>query len=181
MSRIIKITENQEKQLKEEQGDSFEFLDSDNGTPSHVGNSQIGVTGKVEDNEYGKPATSDKIGNALTVQGFNRYNRRYGGNVMPIGIRENDVNNDGVDDFYNHDELDILSDGDDENNLMRVPQSVEHKLDNLLSVLKDMPPKQQAMVINKLIETVKLDKIPYSWAKELMLKIQTRNNISKQN
>lgn len=179
MKRVIVITETQKKMLKESETNAFEFLDSDNDVPSNVGNSQIGVSGKTDDKEYGKPATGDKISNSLTVQGWNRFNRGYGRYVTPTNIHENDDNYDGVDDFYNHDEMDVLSDGDDNNNLINVPQTVEQRLENLMKVINNMSPKQQAMVVNKIIENIKIDKIPYSWAKELMLKINTRKNVSQ--
>ena len=103
----------------------------------------------------------------------------YGSNVRPDTIRENDDNNDGVDDFYKHSELDILSDNDDQNNLIKIPKGVDVKLDSLIDSITNLQPKQQAIVLNKLVETMKLDSIPYSWAKELMNKILSRNNIQK--
>ena len=175
MAKIIKLTKTQ---LLEADGTAFEYFDADNSIPSNVGTKEIGVTGKVNDKEYGNPASSDKIANTMTVQGYNRY-RMYGSNVRPDTIRENDDNNDGVDDFYNHSELDILSDNDDQNNLIKIPKGVDVKLDSLIDSITNLQPKQQAIVLNKLVETMKLDSIPYSWAKELMQKILSRNNIQK--
>lgn len=169
-----------EAQLKEIEGDdSYKFLDAENDTPYNVGNSQVAVTGKIDNNNFGEPTTGDKIGGSLTNQGYNRFNMGYGRYVTPLNIRENDKNMDGVDDFFNHDEMDVLSDGDDQNNLINVPQSVEQRLNILINVIQNMTPKQQAMVLNKLVETIKLDKIPYSWAKELMFKINARKNVSQ--
>lgn len=175
MAKIIKLTK---AQLMEAESTAFGYLDVDNSTPSNVGTKEIGVTGKIDDKEYGDPIPSDKIANTMTVQGYNRY-RMYGSNVRPHSIRENDVNNDGVDDFYNNSELDILSNNDDQDNLIKIPKGVDAKLDLLIHSITNLQPKQQAMVLNKLVETMKLDSIPYSWAKELMHKILSRNNIQK--
>ena len=175
MAKIIKLTKTQ---LMEADSTAFGYLDAENSTPSNVGTKEIGVTGKIDDKEYGDPIPSDKIANTMTVQGYNRY-RMYGSNVRPHSIRENDVNNDGVDDFYNNSELDILSNNDDQDNLIKIPKGVDAKLDLLIHSITNLQPKQQAMVLNKLVETMKLDSIPYSWAKELMHKILSRNNIQK--
>ena len=69
-SKIIKLTKNQ---LKETEGTAFKYLDIDNDTPNDVGNSQIGVTGKIDSETFGTPITGDKIGNTMSVQGWNRY------------------------------------------------------------------------------------------------------------
>lgn len=165
-----------EEQLKEMEDNDFEFLDTDNSTPYNVGNSQIGVTGKTDRSEFGEPATGDKIGSSLTNQGYNRF-MGCGRYVTPLNIHESDDDNDGFEE--NDPELDRLSNGNDADNLMRVPQSAEQRLNNLINVIQNLSPKQQAMVLNKLVETIKLDKIPYSWAKELMFKINSRKNVSQ--
>lgn len=171
-NRIIKITE---AQLREAEGNAFEYLDSNNDIPNNVGNSEIGVTGKIDGEEYGSPATSDKISNTMSNQSWwNRF-RGYTNNMRPNNLREDDENNDGVDDFYNHDELNILTDKDDKNNLIKIPNSIEHRLNILIDSLETLQPKQQAMVINKIIDTINMSKIPYSWAKELMYKILAKN------
>lgn len=175
MAKIIKVTL---QQLRESESDAFEYLDPNNDVHNFNGNSEIGVTGKIKPNAYGEPITGDKIGRTMTSQGYNRY-RAYGDRVRAGSIRENDENNDGVDDFYNHDELDILSDGNEKNNLIKVPESAEYRLNNLLNVIEKLTPKQQAMVLNKLVETLDISNIPYSWAKELMHKIMSRNNVSR--
>lgn len=175
MKRVIKVTE---KQLRETEGDAFEYLDFDNDVPSSKGNSQVNVCGKTDDNEYGKPATTDKIANDITTQGYLRYSRS-GVNLMPLRIHETDMNNDGVDDFYNHDELAILTDDNENNNLIKIPQTVEQRLNTLIDSIKNLHGKQQAMILNKLIESIKLNEIPYSWGKELIEKIRSKNNISK--
>lgn len=175
MKKIIKVTENQ---LKETEGDAFKYLDTDNDVPSSNGSSEIGVTGKTDDENYGIPVDSDKVANSMTPQGYNRY-RMYGNNVIPGWVRESDDNNDGVDDFYNHVELDTLSNNNNTDNLMKIPNGTDYKLDILIDDIKNLQPKQQAMVLNKIIETINISNIPYSWAKELMHKILTRNNVSK--
>lgn len=174
MDKIIRVTEHQ---LRETEGVAFKYLDSSNDTPSSNGSSEIGVTGKTDDNEYGKPVDSDKIAHTLTVQGYDRY-RMYGSNI-PNVIREQDDNADGVDDFYNHAELDTLSDGDKSNNLIKVPEGTQNKLNTLIDNIIKLSAKQQAMVLNKLVEKLDISNIPYAWSKELMNKILSRNNIEK--
>lgn len=172
-NRVIKITE---AQLREAEGNAFEYLDSNNDIPNNVGNSEIGVTGKIDGEEYGTPATSDKISNTMSNQSWNRF-RGYSTNMRPNNLREEDENNDGVDDFYNHDELNILTDDNDKNNLIKIPNSIEQRLNILIKSIENLQPKQQAMVINKIIDSINVEKIPYSWAKELMYKILAKNKI----
>ena len=169
MKRIIKVTENQ---LRETEGAAFEYLDISNDNP-YGNNSEISADGKIDNIEFGEPVTGDEVSNTMTNQVYNRFYNTYG--RTPRYVSENDNNNDGVDDFYNHDELDTLSDGDESNNLMKVPQSVENKLEILISQIQKLNSKQQAMILNKLIETLELQNIPYSWTKELMLKLSSKN------
>ena len=173
--RIIKVTK---EQLKETEGEAFKYLDANNDTPSSNGSSEIGVTGKTDDETYGTPVSGDKIANTLTPQGYNRY-RMYGNNVIPGYVRESDENHDSVDDFYNNAELDTLSNRDSSDNLIKLPKGTDYKLDILIDNISKLQPKQQAMVLNKIMETIDLSNIPYSWAKELMHKILSRNNINK--
>jgi hypothetical protein len=107
--------------------------------------------------------------------------------VRPQTMREginvaNDNNNDNVDDFYNHSELDIMSNGDDKDNLTKIPNGVDKKTQILVDAISssNLKPKQQAMVLNKLLEVLNISSIPYSWKKELMLKLKGNNINSAQ-
>lgn len=173
MKRIIKVTE---QQLKETEGAAFEYLDLNNDVP-YGNNSEINATGKLNATEYGEPTIGDKISDTMTNQLRNRFYGYY--NSRPTTIREKDENNDNVDDFYNNDELDTLSDGNENNNLIKMPQSAEAKLNQLVHQLENLNSKQQAMILNKLIEIMDIETIPYSWTKELMLKLSAKNNVSK--
>ena len=71
--------------------------------------------------------------------------------------------------FYNA-ELNILTNNNDKDNLVKIPQSIERKLDILLDSIKqsNLTPKQQAIVLNKIIEELDYDNIPNQWKKELI-------------
>ena len=71
--------------------------------------------------------------------------------------------------FYNA-ELNTLTNGDSKDNLVKIPQSIEKKLDVLLDSIKqsNLTPKQQAIVLNKIIEELDYDNIPNQWKKELI-------------
>ena len=88
-----------------------------------------------------------------------------------------DVNNDNVDDFYNNDELDILSNGDNNDNLIQIPQGVDYKTNMLVAAMNNLNSKQQAIVINKILENVDMNSIPYRWKKELIMKLLSNNKI----
>lgn len=74
MRKIIKLTE---RQLREAQEGIFQW-----NTGSEVencsGNSKISVSGKLNDNEMGKPVDSDYVEDELTPQGYGRYWHGYG-------------------------------------------------------------------------------------------------------
>jgi hypothetical protein len=44
----------------------------------------------------------------------------------------------------------------------------------LIDSMQMLSPKQQAIVLNKMIESFDLSSIPYSWLKELRLKINKK-------
>lgn len=168
--RIIKLTNEQYRQLKEAEDDSFGYLDNGD-FKEYSGQSQIGVTGKVNDEEYGQPKTSDSLADKLSSQTYNRF---CGSAFRPTSIREDDENNDGVDDFYNNNELDTLGNNTSDDDLVKVPQSVQSRMNMLIDSMKNLQPKQQAIVLNKIIESINLSEIPYAWMKELRLKINNK-------
>ena len=85
------------------------------------------------------------------------------------------VEMDKSNDFYdvkgfNNTELNMLTNGNDKDNLVKIPQSIERKLNILLDSIKQnrLTPKQQAIVLNKIIEELDYDNIPNQWKKELI-------------
>lgn len=171
MSKNIKVTEEQYRKLQEAIDNDFIYF-TDDDVKNCNGLTNISADGKLDDNEFAEPVTSDKIQQSLTPQGYNRY-RTYGN--ISHSMREGvDVNKDNVDDFYNNDEMDIMSNGDEKDNLVKIPAGVDNKTQLLVDAIANnkLTPKQQAIVINKLIETLDLSQIPYSWRKELMLKLK---------
>lgn len=171
--KIIKVTE---QQLKETEGKAFEYLDIEDDTTPNNGNSEISVSGKLNDTENGKPITGDKISNTITPQTYNRFHHY--ANQFHNTLRENsDKNNDGVDDFYNNEEMNILNDNDNDNDIVRIPQSVLSKIDLLIEAINNsnLTPKQECIILNKLIMNMKINEAPFSWIKELIIKLRNNN------
>ena len=164
---IIKLTR---QQLTEAEADTFGYLDNGD-FKQYDGQSGITVTGKKDENEWGEPKTSDDLANKISAQTYNRY---CGFAFKPHTLRENDADKDGVDDFYNNDELDTLGNDTNKDDLVKIPVSVQRKVNILINSMQMLTPKQQAIVLNKLIENFDLSSIPYAWLKELRLKINAR-------
>jgi hypothetical protein len=72
------------------------------------------------------------------------------------------------------DNIDILSNGNPDDNLVVIPQDVQHKIDLLINIVKqnNLKPKQQAIVLNKMVEELDTENIPYQWKKILMDKLK---------
>lgn len=165
--RIIKLTR---QQLTEAENAAFGYLDNGD-FKQYSGQSEISVAGKKDDEEWGNPKTSDNFADKMTAQTYNRY---CGKAFKPHTLREDDANKDGVDDFYNNPELDTLGNETTDDDLVKIPVSVQRKVNILIDSMKILAPKQQAIVLNKIIESFDLSTIPYAWLKELRLKINTR-------
>lgn len=171
MQKVIKLTK---RQLQEMNCTDFFYLDTDNDRCSTDGQSHISVDGKVDDINSGETLISDKIANSLTPQWYNRY-RSYA-NLQGRCVREGvDLDKDNVDDFFNHEELDIASNKKDNDNLCKIPQGAEKKTDMFIDAIIPLNCKQQAICINKILDNVDLSSLPYSWKKELYLKLITNN------
>lgn len=173
--RTIRITE---RQLKEAYPDAYEYLDSDSDVKPFDGNTNISVAGKVSDEEDGMPITTDDVATMVTNQN-NPYSYRSSGYARPY-IGEADANADGVDDFYNHDEMDTLSNGEKKDDITRVPDSIIRKLDILIGAMAPLNGKQKTMILNKMVENVDMQQVPYQWRKELALKITAGKNGAQQ-
>ena len=180
MKHIIKLTE---KQLKEVDNKTFTYL-SGSDVSNYDGQTHITVTGKLADDEYGDPTTTDKVSNTLTPQTYTRYGIGGYGRYRNINEEENmDTNNstkdtdddNNVNNFYKKDELDTLGNDVENDNLTRIPEGVEYKLNLLLKEMDSLKltPKQQAIVLNKIIEVLECNEMPFSWKKTLMLKLKS--------
>ena len=169
MGRNIKISREQYRMLHETDEDSFTYL-GNSGFKPYDGYNDITADGKVDGETYsGERTTGDRFASMRTTDGWNRY-RSYG-NVTPATVRESS----GADDFYDvggfrSDELNTLADGNDKDNLVRIPYSIEAKLNVLLDSIRKMrlSPKQQGIILNKVIECLDYDAIPNQWKKELI-------------
>lgn len=164
---VIKLTK---KQLAEAEKDAFGYLDNGD-FKQYNGQSEISVGGKKDSDEYAEPKTTDDTADKISAQTYNRYT---GFALKPHALREDDANRDGVDDFYNNDELDTLGNNTSDDDLVKIPMGVQKKADILIDSMQMLSPKQQAIVLNKLIESFDLSSLPYAWLKELRLKINTR-------
>ena len=171
MPKNIKITEKQYKRIQEEIDNDFIYF-TNNDTKPYDGQVNISANGKIDGETYANPTTTDKVQQSLTPQGYGRY-RSYG-NISPRTMREG-VELDQSNDFYdmkgfNNAELNTLTNGDSKDNLVKIPQSIEKKLDILLDSIKqsNLTPKQQAIVLNKIIEELDYDNLPNQWKKELI-------------
>lgn len=166
-NHIIKLTK---QQLAEAEEDAFNYLGNGD-FKQYNGQSEISVPGHENNEEMGDEKSTDAFADKMSSQTYNRY---AGFALRPHTLRENDTNQDGVDDFYNNDELDTLGNGDESDDLVKVPESVQRKMDILISSMQNLTPKQQAIVLNKIIESFDLSSLPYAWLKELRLKINKR-------
>lgn len=172
MNKVVKITR---QQFNEAEGDDmFQYLDWNDGDRPFSAQSEISADGKMNSGGNGDPLTTDKVAAMVTPQSALRYKGFFGRQRGIMSMREdNDRNGDGVDDFYNDKELDTLSDGNKDNDTTRVPSSVLKKLDMLIDAIAmaALKPKQVAMVMNKVIENMNFETVPFSWRKELSMKI----------
>lgn len=174
MGKTIKLTQ---KQLKEGE-EAFKFIYSSD-TPICNGNSEISVAGKLNNKEDGDAFTTDKFASMNCPQAYNRYGNygyRYGRSNELREDANNDEDNDGVDDFYNNDEIDILGDYDKSNNLTKIPHGVETKTNVLLNACQSLTPKQKAIVLNKILETWDLSSLGYNIKKLLLKKVVVKGD-----
>ena len=168
MSKNIKISEEQYK-LLQETDETFTYVGDTESKPFD-GYGNITADGKI-DGETAAPekTTADRIGKMRSVDGWNRY-RSYG-NVYPTTMREQDERNDFYDvNGFQSKELNTLTNDNEKDNLIKIPYSIERKLNILLDSIKELnlTPKQQCIILNKVIETLYYDAIPYQWKKELI-------------
>ena len=168
MKKIIKITK---RQLNEFETGDFGYWDAENDThPFDI--SRITADGYMNDEEFGDRTTTDDFAGPQTPQGF--FNRRYGMMTNRMNEQSNQSN-----DFYDtqgfqNQELNILTNNDDKDNLVKIPQTILSKLKILLDSVRqlNLKPKQQAIILDKFVEELDYDNIPTQWKKELINKIK---------
>ena len=187
MKNIIKLTE---RQLHEIEGVSFEYIDGNDETNEYDAATEIAVNGTpgvtiaggLED-IYND--TSDDIAAQITRPGWSALYGMYGSGRRlheqqnqqqpQQQVNPEDKNGDNVDDDYTkqNGNLDTLSNGNPTDNLAVVPQTTLDKADLLLNAMRTekLSGRQCAIVLNKIIENIDFSGVPYSWKKELRLKI----------
>ena len=160
--KIIKLTK---KQLKEAEGNSFDYLNNSD-TKSHNGQTEISANGKLNDDEYGNPITTDKASSTLTPQTYNMYGS-YAQNRHKSIYEDVD---DGINTFYAQDELDDLSDGDKTNDNTKIPRSIIDYADRFLEKINNshISDRNKAMVLYKIIKELSIKNIPESWIKNII-------------
>jgi hypothetical protein len=167
--KVIVVTEQQIKEAGEE---TFSYLDASNDMNPNGNEKEITADGQLSDKEYGNPVTTDKIGKTITNQCYGSYGYMWTGRMR----ESTDKDGDGIDDFYNNSELDILSNGNSNDDLVKIPEGVDYKVNNLVTACQNLSPKQKAIVLNRFIESFDLNEVPYSWKKEMILKIRSAKN-----
>lgn len=154
-----------------------------NDDTSRFNDSQISADGyETNGDEFGDPLMTDKYAGMISPQ--NRLTR-FGG-VRSHCLKEDDESNinkhdiqgsfgvpDGVTDTQN---LDDLSDGDDTNDQMVIPKTVDDRVELLINTCKGLTAKQCAMVLNRVIEGLNLKGMPIHSQRELMTKIKANAN-----
>lgn len=177
MGRIIKITEEQFRKIQETIDDEFVGFSNSDVKP-YDGHTNISADGKLNGEENGNPMPSDKMSKSLTPQSYSRYNSY--GRIMPRSIREDHTSNHNINaDFksfgvHTDDTLDLLSNGDNDDDLTIIPNGIDEKTEGLINLITSskLTCKQQAIILNRFIEGLDITGIPYQWKKELMAKIK---------
>lgn len=183
--RIIKLTE---RQLREAQNDTpFQYL-SDNTTPQYSGNRNIEVANKVNANEFGNPGqnTTDDIADTKANVGYSRYSSSFGycggriheaeGQDGQENYPDQDVDDDGITNFYENFANNTLDDENPQNNTTVVPNTILQKVDILLNAIKqaELNPRQQAMIASKIMDQLDLEDLSMGSLKNLSLHLKSR-------
>jgi len=189
MARNIKITEKQYRKLMETSENDFSYI-TDNDT-KYCDGSVVSASGKKETGKNGKPVIADEIQMSLTPQTWNRY-RTYG-NITPrqmsegvsVGNDSNQADDTGeVNANFNstNKELNTLTNNDTKDNLVKIPQGIQNKINILLDEINrsHLSPKQKAIVLNKLIEELNTDSTPYRIQRKWKNDIRNNKKISNQ-
>ena len=177
MKKTIKITEAQKARLKE-----MLFPNgSDSASPMRqYHDSHVTADGYVNDTDGGaEPLTGDRLGKMMcknypfgTAYYHTVYARPLGEAEMSDMYNQEDADNDGVEDTYNHSDTNYEQFGD----FNEIPESIKKDLGKLVDSLKTvtLTPKKQLMVLNYIIDTAGLKNLPSSYKKETMKKIAAK-------
>lgn len=171
MKRIIKVTETQ---LRETEGNAFNYLDASDNSKPFNGQSTITAQGKLSGEENAEPIFTDRISKQRTPQAWARY-RVYGNiNMAPHavpniyeGVKIDNQNNGGIENngIKDFDErvsmmgqgngLETMSDNDSNNNLCVIPNGIDRATNILINMINsyNLNPKQIAMVLDKIQES----------------------------
>ena len=195
IKRTIKLTT---EQINETVGYIF---DTDNETPQF--DWSITSTSKILPNEYGEPTTTDKVGKSLAHNRYGWYTSNWRGNTyrdLYNNLSENTqptqtttntnqmkqagkANNAAEKtlafaDRATNGRVDDLSDNDPHDDRQVVQASVEQAADVLVDKLAQAmaSPKQQAIILNKIIERCNLKSLPIEWKKRLIAAIGMSDN-----
>ena len=177
MKKTIKITEEQKARLKEmlfpNGSDSADDMREYHG-------SFVTADGYVNDTDGGaEPLTGDRFSHMMcknypfgTAYYHTAYARPLGESEISDLHNQEDADDDGVEDSYNHADANYRQFG----NFNEIPESVKVHLDRLVDSLKSvtLTPKKQLMVLNYIIDNAGLNNIPSSYKKETMKKIAAK-------
>lgn len=182
--KIIKITEEQKRKLKEA---LFNYGTGSEDTTTEYGHSKITADG-YEDDTFGgaNPPTGDDIshtmckqypwGTAYTSVAFNRVLEATANDgEVAIGDLNNvgqDENNDGVSDEYNHADANY----DEFGNFNELPGDVKINLQRLCNALQGgaLSPKKKIIALNYIIDKCDFSGIPYSYKREAIKKLAAK-------
>ena len=175
--RVIRLSQ---EQLHEVAASNYEYL-SDIQLKPYNGQSEVSANGAMGISEPGAPTTTDDTGKNITPQGYNRFGTGYRPYYYrevdtdlndydelseSIYLNEEDKNNDNVDDYYENDQsMDILSDGNPNDNLVKIPVGVQNKLEALITTMRsaNLSPKACAIVAIKFLKDMNTSALPYNW------------------
>lgn len=168
MKKTIKLTEAQMKRIEEMTFDGG--IDTPMTIPEYP-QSQVTVSGKMSDDEFADPVTTDDVAGKM-CKSF-PWGTAYARGYAPKVMMEDDATGDGVNDMFNHTDANELNDGDETDDQQIIPHSVEMHLDRLIQSIRqaDLPPKKQMNILNKLVDSLGLKGIPPSYKKETSMKI----------
>ena len=180
MTRNIKITERQYQMLENLNEEEYTYLDNDDNTKPYTGYNEISPEGKNMDGitPPKKRVKTDDVEKMETPQSWvaNNFHNRAFATMLREGGK---IQNGKEIDFYDTNsipspskELDILSNGNENDDLVKIPIGIDKKSDILIDAVKGLTSKQQAIVLNKMIEELDTDNIPYQWKKELIEKLK---------
>lgn len=162
-NHIVKINEEQ-----------YSYLKGDDDTRPFDGNSAVSVAGKLNAETDGNPKTGDDVSKAFTPQAWTYYRTNRRGRISENEhVSNGDYDHDNVDDFYNVDSANTLSNGNHDDNLTVVPQTVLMRVNALIQTMNtsSLSPVQVANVVNKFLESVDFSNMPYKLKKEIRLKV----------